>query len=186
MLRIGIALIAVLASGFVSSAVAQGPTIFIPKPKDSHERSMKLLAVGEIAPDWQLNNADGKVHSLVQYRGKVIVMDFWATWCGPCAKVMPRLQKLHEKLSDKGVVVIGVNSWEKSDPVALMKQKGYSYQLLLNGEQIAEAYKVTMLPVVYIVGLDGKIIYCREGESQKDLLAVIEKYFKANGVTKTF
>jgi cytochrome c biogenesis protein CcmG, thiol:disulfide interchange protein DsbE len=116
----------------------------------------------------------------------VIVMDFWATWCGPCAKVMPRLQKLHEKLSDKGVVVIGVNSWEKSDPVALMKQKGYSYQLLLNGEQIAEAYKVTMLPVVYIVGLDGKIIYCREGESQKDLLAVIEKYFKANGVTKTF
>jgi hypothetical protein len=59
-------------------------------------------------------------------------------------------------------------------------------QLLLNGEQIAEAYKVTMLPVVYIVGLDGKIIYCREGESQKDLLAVIEKYFKANGVTKTF
>ena len=133
-----------------------------------------------------ISSAEGKRHSLVQYRGKVIVMDFWATWCGPCAKVMPRLQKLHEKLADKGVVVIGINSWEKSDPVALMKQKRYSYGLLLNGEQIAEAYKVTTLPVVYIVGLDGKIIYCHEGQDQKDLSAVIEKYFKANGIPKTF
>ena len=147
---------------------------------------MKLLRVGETAPEWKLTNAEGKVHSLAQYRGKVIVMDFWATWCGPCAKLMPRLQKLHEKLADKGVVVLGVNSWEKSDPVALMQEKRYSYELLLNGEQIAGAYKVTTLPVVYIIGLDGKVIYCHEGEGQKDLSAVIEKYLKANGIAKGF
>ena len=147
---------------------------------------MKRLPVGDIAPDWKLDNAGGKVHSLAQYRGKVIVMDFWATWCGPCAKIMPRLQKLHEKLADKGVVVLGVNSWENSDPVKLMQKKRYSYELLLNGEQIAEAYKVTTLPVVYIIGLDGTIIYCHEGEGQKDLSAVIEKYFKANGIAKGF
>jgi thiol-disulfide isomerase/thioredoxin len=180
MLRIGIALITLLT--IVPIAVAQGP-VFIPAPKESHDGSMKLLPVGGTAPDWQLKNADGQVHSLTQYRGKVIVMDFWATWCGPCAKVMPRLQKVHEKLADKGVVVLGVNSWEKSDPVAMMKEKRYSYELLLNGEQIAEAYKVTTLPVVYIVGTDGKIIYCHEGPDQKDLSAVIEKYFKANGTT---
>ena len=180
MLRIGLTLLALLT--IVPMAVAQGPGVFIPAPKDARERTMKLLRVGETAPDWQLRNADGEVQSLAQYRGRVIVMDFWATWCGPCAKMMPRLQKLHEKLADKGVVVFGVNSWEKSDPVALMKEKRYSYELLLNGEQIAEAYKVTTLPVVYIVGVDGKIIYCHEGEDQKDLSAVIEKYFKANGI----
>lgn len=64
-------------------------------------------------------------------------------------------------------------------------QKGYSYGLLLNGERIAEAYKVTSLPVVYVLGLDGKIIYCHEGEDHKDLSAVIEKYLKANGPSKT-
>jgi thiol-disulfide isomerase/thioredoxin len=144
------------------------------------------LPVGDIAPDWKLNNAAGEVHSLAQYRGKVIVMDFWATWCGPCAEIMPRLQKLHEKLADKGVVVLGVNSWENSDPVTFMQKKRYGYELLLNGEQIAEAYKVTTLPVVYIIGLDGKIIYCHEGEGQKDLSAVIEKYFKTNGIAKGF
>ena len=184
MLRISIALITLLT--IVPVAVAQGPTVFIPAPKESRDRNMKLLHIGEPAPDWQLKNADGEVHSLSQYRGRVIVMDFWATWCGPCAKMMPRLQKLHEKLAGKGVVVLGVNAWEKSDPVALMKEKRYSYELLLNGEQIAEAYKVTILPVVYIVGADGKIIYCHEGQDQKDLSAVIEKYFKANGTPKTF
>ncbi|HSE19917.1 MAG TPA: TlpA disulfide reductase family protein [Pyrinomonadaceae bacterium] len=185
MLRIGFALITLLAGSFGSIAGAQGQ-VFFPPPKESHKQHMKLLPVGEIAPNWQLNNPDGKVHSLAEYRGRVIVMDFWATWCGPCAKVMPRLQKVHEKLADKGVVVFGVNSWEKSDPIALMKQKGFSYELLLNGEQIADAYKVTTLPVVYIVGPDGKIIYCHEGQDQKDLSVVIEKYFKANGTPNGF
>lgn len=185
MLRIGIALIILIASTSLS-IVAQGQTIFVPRPKESYERRMKLLPVGDVAPDWKLNNAEGKVHSLAQYRGKVIVMDFWATWCGPCAKIMPRLQKLHEKFANQGVVVLGFNSWENSDPVALMQEKRYSYELLLNGEQIAEAYKVTTLPVVYIIGLDGRIIYCHEGEGQKDLSAVIEKYLKANGIAKGF
>jgi hypothetical protein len=67
-----------------------------------------------------------------------------------------------------------------------MQKKRYSYEVLLNGERIAEAYKVTTLPVVYVIGLDGKIIYCHEGEGQKDLSAVIEKYVKANGIAKEF
>jgi AhpC/TSA family. len=96
------------------------------------------------------------------------------------------MQKLQQKFADKGVVVFGVNSWENGDAIALMKEKRYSYELLLHGEQIADAYKVTTLPVVYIVGLDGKIIYCHQGEDQKDLSAVIEKYFKQKVTVKGF
>ena len=168
--------------GSESVLIAQGPIMIGPPPKPKPKQVMNLLQVGTMAPDWQLIGAEGKTHSLSSYRGKVVVMDFWATWCGPCKTVMPRIQKLHQKLGDKGVVVFGVNSWENGDALTLMKEKGYTYELLLNGEKITETYKVTTLPVVYIVGSDGKIIYCHEGEDQKDLSAVIEKYLKENGI----
>ena len=112
-----------------------------------------------------------------------VLVDFWATWCGPCADVMPRMQKLHEKYANQGVVVFGVNSFEKSNPVALMQKKRFSYGLLLKGEDLAEAYKITILPVVYIIGDDGKIIYCHEGADDKNLTSLIEKYLKTHRVT---
>lgn len=157
---------------------AQGPIIIGPSPKPREKQVMNLLQVGTIAPNWQLPGAEGKAYSLSEYRGKIVVMDFWATWCIPCTTMMPRMQKIHQKFADKGVVVFGINSWENGDAISLMKEKRYTYDLLFNGEQIAAAYKVTTLPVVYIVGPDGKIIYCHEGEDHKDLSAVIEKYFK--------
>jgi peroxiredoxin len=163
--------------------VAQGP-IFVPLPKSNQKQTMNLLDVGAAAPDWQLTDAQGKTHSLSEYRGKVVVLDFWATWCLPCSVVMPRMQKLHERFAGSGVVVFGVNAWENSDPHALMKKKGFSYELLLKGEGIAEAYKVTTLPVVYVIGSDGKVIYRHEGVDDKNLSSVIEKYFKANGIAK--
>jgi peroxiredoxin len=182
-LRLILVFAALWGSGSIS--VAQGPIIVAPQPQSSHQESMKLLKVGEAAPDWHLTDPEGKTHSLSEYRGKVVVMDFWATWCVPCSVVMPRMQKLHEKFAEQGVVVFGVNSWEKGDPVALMKKKRFSYELLLKGEGIAEAYKVTTLPVVYIIGVDGRVIYCHEGLDDKNLSSVIEKYFKANGIPKT-
>jgi peroxiredoxin len=174
-----VALTCLLLSGLGSLVAAQDPSIFAPRPKSEEKHTMKLLPIGDAAPDWRLFDAEGKTHSLAEYRGKVVVMDFWATWCGPCALVMPRMQKLHEKFADKGVVVLGVNAWEKSDPVTLMKKKQFTYELLLKGEEIADAYKITILPVIYIVGPDGKIIYCHEGPSDKNLATLIEKYLKA-------
>jgi thiol-disulfide isomerase/thioredoxin len=136
----------------------------------------KLLAVGDLAPDWKLADATGRTHSLSDYRGRVVVLDFWATWCGPCAALMPRMQKLHDKLLDKGAIVFGVNAWERNDPVAYMKKKRLTYGLLLKGEEIAPAYGIINLPVVYVIGVDGKIIYRHEGIDDKDLGKLIEKH----------
>jgi thiol-disulfide isomerase/thioredoxin len=166
-----------LLSGLGASLFAQS-SIMMPRPKATEKHPMNLVPVGEIAPNWQLTDTEGKLRSLADYRGKVVVMDFWATWCGPCAQIMPRMQKLHEKLADKGVVVFGVNAWEKGDPAAMMRKKGLTYDLLLKGEDLAEPYKITTLPVVYIVGDDGKIIYCHEGVDDKNLTSLIEKYIK--------
>jgi cytochrome c-type biogenesis protein len=183
MRRIGTVLIILLVSSFGSSVVlAQGP-VFFPPPPSPHKQSMNLLPVGAAAPNWQLSDNEGRIHSLSEYRGKVVVLDFWATWCGPCAEIMPRMQKLHEKYQDKEVVVLGLNSWEKKDPVELMKKRRYSYRLLLKAEDIAESYKVTTLPTVYVIGDDGKIIYCHEGLDDKNLASLIDKYLKGHRAT---
>jgi thiol-disulfide isomerase/thioredoxin len=178
--RFGIALISVALITFGPIAVAQGPIIPGAGPRASGKQGMKLLAVGETAPNWHLSDAEGKTHSLSEYRGRVVVMDFWATWCGACAEVMPRMQNLYEKYRDKEVVIFGVNSFEKNDPVALMKQKGYSYGLLLKGEEIAAAYRVLSLPVVYIIGSDGRVIYCHEGVDDKNLALLIDKHLRGH------
>lgn len=126
----------------------------------------ELLAVGTQAPDWTLQTPDGKSVSLNQLKGSVVVMDFWATWCGPCKAAMPHVQKLHEEYGSKGVKVFGMNCWERDgDPVQYMKDKNYTYGLLLNADDVATAYKVSGIPTFYIIGRDGKIAYVGVGFS---------------------
>jgi peroxiredoxin len=140
-----------------------------------------LLAVGDPAPDWTLRDAEGRAHSLSQYRGRVVVLDFWATWCAPCAKVMPRMEKLHRKYGARGVAVFGVSSFETGDPVAVMKKKNCTYGLLLKGEEIAPAYGVETLPAVCVIGPDGRVVYSHAGADHKNLDSVIEKQLKRQG-----
>lgn len=123
------------------------------------------LDVGSPAPDWALKDPAGKEHRLADYRGKLVVMDFWATWCGPCRLAMPGLQKIHEKYKDRGVTVFGVNAWESGDPAAYMKDNGFSYGLLLDADQVAADYGVTGIPAFFIVGTDGKLIFTGVGYS---------------------
>jgi peroxiredoxin len=137
-----------------------------------------LLAVGDLAPDWTLRDGEGREHSLSEYRGRVVILDFWATWCAPCFKVMPRMEKLHRKYGGRGVTVFGVSTFESGDPAAAMKKKDCTYGLLLKGEEIAPAYGVETLPAVCVIGADGRVIYSHAGTDHKNLEAVIEKHLK--------
>ena len=137
-----------------------------------------LLSTNSLAPDWKLFDSANREHSLLEYRGKIIVMDFWATWCGPCIKAMPSLQKLYDKYKTRGVEVFGVNVWEESNPVAYMEQRKFNYGLLLKGEDVAEAYQVGSLPTLYIVGADGKVIYRTAITNEAEVEAVLEEYLK--------
>jgi thiol-disulfide isomerase/thioredoxin len=116
------------------------------------------IPVGDIAPDWTLKDLDGNEHTLSNYRGKIVIMDFWATWCGPCVLAMPGVQALHEKYKDSGVVVFGMNCWESGDPAAFMKEKGFTYTTLLNADPVAQAYMVSGIPMFYIIGPDGRVM----------------------------
>ncbi|HLL76715.1 MAG TPA: TlpA disulfide reductase family protein [Pyrinomonadaceae bacterium] len=140
----------------------------------------QLLALGERAPDFKLADPSGKIHALSDYRGKLVVLDFWATWCGPCVRAMPALQALHAKYQGRGVEVLGVNSWEESNPAAYFKEKGYTYKLLLRGEAVAPAYRVGTLPTLYVIGFDGEVIY-RGVMPGDNAAAVIEQYLRERG-----
>lgn len=129
-----------------------------PKPPE-------MLAVGDEAPAWTLRDAQGAEHSLADYRGRIVLLDFWGTWCGPCLMAMPSLQSLHEKFSERGVKVIGISCREPAhaDPAKTMKDRGFTYGLLLNGDRVAQAYHVSGYPTFYAIDGEGRIIHRHSG-----------------------
>lgn len=120
-----------------------------------------LLAVGSVAPDWTLKDGDGREVSLKSLRGKVVLLDFWATWCAPCRIAMPHIQRLYDKYKDKPVAIYGVNCWErdpKAKPLDFMKSLKHTYPQLLDGNAVAAAYQVKGIPTFYLISPEGKIL----------------------------
>ncbi len=150
-------------------------------PRNGGSRGGGLLPVGSDAPDWELKDGAGRTVSLKSLRGQVVVLDFWATWCGPCKMAMPSLQKLHDRFKGQPVAVFGVNCMERSkaaDPRGYIKQQGYTYGQLYDGNAVASAYKVSGIPCFYVIGPDGKILEAHAGFSpqlMEQTIAVIEK-----------
>lgn len=125
-----------------------------------------LLPVGKPAPDFALKDPSGKQHTLADYKGKVVLIDFWATWCGPCIRMMPMMDRLHDLYKDRGVVILGVHVWanpQSPEPVAFFKEKGHQYTLLLEGDPVASAYKVTGIPAFYLIAPDGTVRFRTTG-----------------------
>jgi len=140
-----------------------------------------LLEVGSEAPDWTLRTADGQSVSLRELRGKVVLLDFWATWCGPCRIAMPILQRLHERYKGKAVAIYGVNCFERdvrADPAGFMRAAGFSYPLLLGGDRVAKSYRVQGIPTFYLIGPDGRIMMAASGlsaDTEKQVESLLER-----------
>ena len=134
--------------------------------------------VGDKAPAFKLTSLAGPEVTLDSLKGKVVLLDFWATWCGPCKQIMPVIQKLSEEFKDKGVAVFGVNTWEKKDDAAkkYMESKKYTYGCLLAGEDLAKTYGITGIPTLIIINKDGTIAKAEVGAGgnvEADLRAAI-------------
>ena len=119
-------------------------------------------SAGEFQPaaELALPGLDGKTVSLASYKGKVVLVDFWATWCDPCKEEIPMLVKLSERLKDKGFVVLGV-SMDEGGAAAVKKftaKRPISYTILLNnGERAPKGWTVPGMPTAYLIGRDGTV-----------------------------
>lgn len=113
---------------------------------------------GSPAPDFSAKDFAGKSVQLSSLAGKVVLIDFWATWCGPCRMELPHVQKLHAELADKGLVVLGVNDEPADVAQKFMTESGYTFTSLVDVESaVARQYGVTGIPTVVIVGRDGVV-----------------------------
>jgi thiol-disulfide isomerase/thioredoxin/outer membrane lipoprotein-sorting protein len=127
-------------------------------------------ATGPLAPEWTLKSMDGRDVRLADLRGRVVLLDFWATWCGPCRMAMPGVQRLHNKFAGKPVSIFGVNCKERGGTeraVQFIKDKGYTYPQLLDNGFVANAYGVRGIPTFVVIGPDGRILFSGSGYSQQ-------------------
>jgi peroxiredoxin len=111
------------------------------------------------AEDFQLADLDGKTQSLSQYRGKIVLVNFWATWCKSCTHEMPAMQTSYSKLRDKGFVILAVNELEEDAKVLEhIKQYGYTYPVLMDrNNKVANQFGVFGLPVSVFIDQDGRV-----------------------------
>lgn len=92
-------------------------------------------------------------------KGKVVVLDFWGTWCGPCVKKLPEVQKLADKFGDRGLVVIGIHSAEASETCEdFIKKNNISYPIAIDSGKTAETYAVSAWPTVFVIDKTGKVV----------------------------
>ena len=122
---------------------------------------MAALAAGAQAPDFTLQDISGHPIHLRDLRGKVVVLDFLATWCPPCRALMPHLQKMHQDLSGQGLTILGLDVGEDSDEVSgFAKKESYTFRLLLGAEpDVSAKYYVEGYPTTFVVDRNGRITF---------------------------
>lgn len=115
--------------------------------------------VGQKAPDFTLPDVDGRPISLSKYQGKVVVLDFWASWCAPCISELPVFQTLHNEYRDKGFEMVGINlSDDNPDVGGFLRKNNIKYTNLLGDDRIQELYgPITGFPTTFVIDREGTI-----------------------------
>ncbi len=136
------------------------------------------------APDFTLLNLEGRNVSLSSYKGKVVVLNFWGTWCEPCKEEMPSLNKLYLEHRDKGFAVLAISLDPSEQNVkSFIAEKGYSFPVLLdkNKEVYFDKYGLFGLPISIIIDRNGAIVQKVIGETAWDSAQMEEKIQKLLG-----
>lgn len=112
------------------------------------------------APDFALSSADGKIIKLSNFKGKVVIIDFWATWCAPCRAEIPSFNKLYSRYKSKGLEIIGISlddgGWDFIKP--FVKEFKMNYHVVLGNEKVVEDYgEISAIPTTFVIDRAGNI-----------------------------
>ncbi len=155
----------------------------IPVSSNMPESTITGVQKGNIAPDFELTTLDGERIKLSDFKGKKVILNFWATWCPPCKAEMPHMQNFYEKNKDKGIEIVAVNltNVDKGQAAieSFVKEYGLTFQIPLdeNGD-IGEIYQTFSIPTSYILDSNGiitnKIIGPMDEETMNNLTKDIQ------------
>ena len=136
-----------------------------------------LVSLGKPAPDIAVTGMDGAQKRLSDFRGKVVLIDFWATWCPPCRKSLPETQRFHTEYGGKGLAVLAVSNEQKPTVTSFLAQNKYTFPAYLDRGSVAErAYHVTGIPSVAVIDRSGRLSAFIVGLSSREtILAALQK-----------
>ena len=146
-------------------------------------QTLPSIAKPFAAPDFELKGEDGNYYRLSDYRGKVVVLNFWATWCPPCRYEMPSLERAHQKLKGENIAVLAINVGEDENTVfAFTGHYPVTFPLPLDIDgKVIQKYPVVGLPTTYIVDPSGYVTHRAVGSREWDdeqLLGQLRKLLK--------
>jgi peroxiredoxin len=120
---------------------------------------------GQVAPDFALKSSTGENLRLSEYRGNVVMINFWATWCGPCRQEMPLLDELYTRYERVGFSLLGVNIDEDSRrAMQMIEDLGVSFPVLFDArKEVSKLYEVEAMPVTVLVDREGNVRYVHHG-----------------------
>ncbi len=133
---------------------------------------LPLLAFGQSAPTWELKSVDGKTVKSSEFKDKVLILDFWATWCPPCVKEIPGFIELQKEYGDKGLVVIGVSLDQDGPGVVrkFMDKMNVNYPIVMGDDKIVEDFGgIEGIPTTFIIDKSGKIVNKHVGYVEKSV-----------------
>jgi peroxiredoxin len=126
----------------------------------SGDGSGAAISVGQVVPDFTLKDMDGRTVTLSQYRGKVVFLNFWATWCPPCREEMPAMERLNTVFQGQDFVMLAVNVEKDIEPVrAFLAQSPHSFAVLLDQQATAQnLYGVFRFPETFLIDQEGRLV----------------------------
>jgi len=128
-------------------------------------RALPAISASAAAPDFTLRTMGGPNMRLAEQRGRVVMINFWATWCGPCRQEMPQLSKLYDKYRGSGFVLMGVNvDDDVRNATDVAAKLAVSFPVLLDTDKaVSKLYDLTTMPSTVLVDRDGKVRYLHRG-----------------------
>ena len=156
----------------------------MPRPATTSRSATPRAAdhIGRDAIAFALEDLDGNRVDLQSLKGKVALLDFWASWCGPCVAELPHIEKLHRDFKDRGLVVLGVNNEDVVVAREFVKRKGYTFTTLFDeGSEVTRKYRVSGIPQVFIIDREGIVKWHALGYGpgkEFDLRNAVEKVLK--------
>jgi peroxiredoxin len=157
-------------------------------PRTVSAASVKAAKDRREAPEFTLKDADGKTVHLAEYRGKVVLLDFFATWCGPCKIEIPWFTEMERKNKDRGFAVLGVSmddeGWEVVKP--FLAELNVNYRVVMGNDETAQLYGgVDALPTTFLIDTSGKIASVHVGlAGKREFEDGIEQLLQPGGIRR--